>query len=82
MPEFTEVKWLGRGSDHPPLTSTGLQIGWNYTFATALYCIGMSWDDLCLLTLYILYMALQPNAGYGLLIHEVSEITHTTRHSR
>jgi hypothetical protein len=28
------------------------------------------------------YMALQPNAGYGLLIHEVFEITHTTHYSR
>jgi hypothetical protein len=27
-------------------------------------------------------VALQPNAGYGLLIHEVFENTHTTRHSR
>jgi hypothetical protein len=27
-------------------------------------------------------VALQPNAGYGLLIHEIFEITHTTRHSR
>jgi hypothetical protein len=31
---------------------------------------------------FFLHMALQPNAGYGLLIHEVFEITHTTRHSR
>jgi hypothetical protein len=28
------------------------------------------------------YLALQPNAGYGLLIHEVFEITYTARHSR
>jgi hypothetical protein len=28
------------------------------------------------------HMALQPNAGYGLLIHEVFEIIHRTRHSR
>jgi hypothetical protein len=28
------------------------------------------------------YVALQPNANYGLLIHEVFEITHTKRHSR
>jgi hypothetical protein len=33
--------------------------------------------------IYLFYhMALQPNAGYGLLIHEVFEITHTTRHIR
>jgi hypothetical protein len=31
--------------------------------------------------MYFFYVALQPNAGYGLLIHEVFEITHTTRHS-
>jgi hypothetical protein len=35
-----------------------------------------------LLLVFFFYMALQPNAGYGLLTHEVSEITHTTRHSR
>jgi hypothetical protein len=29
-----------------------------------------------------LHVALQPNVGYGLLVHEVFEITHTTRHSR
>jgi hypothetical protein len=28
------------------------------------------------------HVALQPNAGYGLFIHEVFGITHTTRHSR
>jgi hypothetical protein len=28
------------------------------------------------------YVALQPNADYGLLIHEVFEIRHTTHHSR
>jgi hypothetical protein len=27
------------------------------------------------------HVALQSNTGYGLLIHEVFEITHTTRHS-
>jgi hypothetical protein len=31
---------------------------------------------------FFFHIALQPNAGYGLLIHEVLEITHTTRHSR
>jgi hypothetical protein len=31
---------------------------------------------------FFFYVALQPNAGYGLLIHEVFEITHTTRHIR
>jgi hypothetical protein len=39
---FTEVKRPGRGAEHPPITSTGLQIGWNYTFATTPYCVGMS----------------------------------------
>jgi hypothetical protein len=34
------------------------------------------------LSVIFFYMALQPNEGYGLLIHEVFEITHTTRHSR
>jgi hypothetical protein len=38
-------------------------------------------DPLLLIPLFF-YVALQPNAGYGLLIHEVFEITYTTRHSR
>jgi hypothetical protein len=33
-------------------------------------------------SVFFFYVALQPNAGYGFLIHEVFEITHTTRHSR
>jgi hypothetical protein len=31
---------------------------------------------------FFFHVALRLNAGYGLLIHEVFEITHTTRHSR
>jgi hypothetical protein len=37
-------------------------------------------SEAVVLTLF--YVALQPNAGYGLLIHEIFEITHTKRHSR
>jgi hypothetical protein len=35
-----------------------------------------------MINLLLFHMVLQPNAGYGPLIHDVFEITHTTRHSR
>jgi hypothetical protein len=46
------------------------------------YSIDIMDNVVSYITLILFHMALQPNAGYGLLIHEVFEITNTTRHSR
>jgi hypothetical protein len=51
-------------------------------FCTAPALISWGFSSLSLNELLVVHVALQPNAGYGLLIHEVFEITHTTRHSR
>jgi hypothetical protein len=46
------------------------------------YLLSRCFGDMRWSVEFFFHVALQPNAGYDLLILEVFEITHTTRHSR